>query len=129
MASSLETIDGDIVKQILSSPPFITVEGVINFRDFGSLGAPNAPSSEGNNLKIKPGLLFRSGELTKLSDSGKETLKKLGITTVFDLRSDLEIKKYQSATPDIEGVTFLRVPVSERDEYDPMALATRLVFW
>lgn len=123
--NEFDALDAELVKTVLSNPPFVEVDGVINFRDFGSLDAPNASSSEGARLRVKPGVLFRSGELTKLSASGKETLEKLGVRTVFDLRSDVEIKKYQSATPDIEGVTFVSVPVSERDEYDPMALATR----
>lgn len=61
----------------------------------------------------------------RLSDKGQATLRDLGLTTVFDLRSESEIQKYQSATPDIAGVRFVHVPVTDSDEYDPMALATK----
>ena len=128
--SGLQVPDEEVVQRTLSSPPFHTVEGVINFRDFGILSSP--PISHQNLEKssqippIRPGVLFRSGELTRLTDKGKAKLKELGITTVFDLRSESEIRKYQSSTPAIDGVRFVHVPVTDTEEYDPMALAARL---
>ncbi|KAI5116797.1 hypothetical protein M0805_001799 [Coniferiporia weirii] len=115
MALGPEQLDASLVQRTLSSPPFHVVDGVINFRDLGaSSGA------------VKPGILFRSGELTRLSQSGTEELKKLGITTVFDLRSAGEVKKHQSATPKIDGVRLVHVPVSDKDEFDPMVLAAKV---
>lgn len=119
--------DPELVRRTLSSPPFHTVEGVINFRDFGLLSDSDSFNNEkgGNAPHIRPGVLFRSGELVRLTDKGKTALSDLGVTTVFDLRSESEIRKYQSATPDIPGVRFVHVPVTDSDEYDPMALATK----
>lgn len=126
---NLELPDPELVRRTLSSPPFHTVEGVINFRDFGILSDSDSTKKEkgGHAPPIRPGVLFRSGELMRLTDKGKATLKDLGVTTVFDLRSQSEIQKYQSATPDIAGVRFVHVPVTDSDEYDPMALATKSV--
>ncbi|THH10695.1 hypothetical protein EW145_g1158 [Phellinidium pouzarii] len=115
MVSVLGALDADLVQRILNSPPFHSVDGVINFRDLGS-----------SSGAITPGILFRSGELTRLSQRGKDELKALGVATVFDLRSQSEITKYSSATPEIDGVRFVHVPVSDKDEYDPMALAARV---
>ncbi|EJD02451.1 uncharacterized protein FOMMEDRAFT_87510 [Fomitiporia mediterranea MF3/22] len=121
----LHVPDEDLVKRTLSSPPFHSVEGVINFRDFGILSFPPDSAVCDEIPHIRSGFLFRSGELSRLTDKGKATLKKLGITTIFDLRSGSEIRKYQSTTPDVDGIRFVRVPVSENDEYDPMALASK----
>lgn len=103
----------------LSSPPFIPVEGVINFRDLG-LSSTN---------QIHPGLLFRSGELTHLTPAGADTLaSSLHIRAVFDLRSETEVNTFASRTPDapaLRNVQFFNVPVSDGIEYDPAVLAAR----
>ncbi|KAL5529712.1 hypothetical protein ACEPAG_5697 [Sanghuangporus baumii] len=131
--AKLQLPDSGLVRRILSSPPFHTVDGVINFRDFGIPSFPSASGyvprideKAGEVPHIRPGVLFRSGEPARLTEKGKATLKELGITTIFDLRSEVEIRKYQSSTPEIEGVRFVHVPVSDSGEYDPMALAARV---
>ena len=115
-----DEFDPAVVQKTLSSPPFIPVEGVINFRDLGL--------SAGGST-IRPGLLFRSGELTRLSPRGAATLaRELGVRTVFDLRSETEVTKFASATPAVDGlddVTFVRAPVSEGINFDPATLAMR----
>ena len=55
--------------------------------------------------------------------SGKAELKALGITTIFDLRSDTEIQKYKSPLPSIEGVEILRTPVFRTEDYSPEMMA------
>lgn len=117
--SAQEELDAATVQKTLASPPFVPVEGVINFRDIG------LSSGSGSQTAIRPGLLFRSGELARLTPHGADTLKQLGVRTVFDLRSDSEVAKYSSATPSVEGVEDVRVPVSDKDEYDPGILAAR----
>lgn len=50
---------------ILSLPPFVTVEGVVNIREVGGLSAhPHGI--------LKPGLIFRSGELSRIFKAGKD---------------------------------------------------------
>lgn len=109
-------IDEAVVKKTLSSPPFINVEGIINFRDFGALPS-TLPSV--TPLSIRAGYLFRSGELKRLTDAGKETLRQLGIKKVFDLRLDFEIKEFNAATPEVDGVHFVRLPVAAVQDYKP----------
>ena len=135
--AKLQLPDPDLVRRILSSPPFLTVDGVINFRDFGLPSFPSnhishtsgkeSVEARGEIPRIRRGVLFRSGEPARLTEKGKATIKQLGITTIFDLRSEVEIHKYKSSTPEIEGVRFVHVPVSDSGEYDPMALAARCV--
>jgi protein-tyrosine phosphatase len=42
---------------------------------------------------IRPGVLYRSSELSKLSDDGRAVFKRLGITDVADLRSHQEVQR------------------------------------
>ncbi|KAI0386853.1 protein-tyrosine phosphatase-like protein [Hypomontagnella monticulosa] len=78
---------------VLTSPPFVFVDGTFNTRDIGLV--PGSP--------MRAGFAFRSGALARLTDNGKAVLEgKLGIKRVFDLRSPEE----RSAGPDppLEGV-------------------------
>ena len=93
------------------------IEGVFNIRDFGA----GYPTSQGN-ARVKPLFLFRSGEPSRITSKGIEQLKTYGIRIVFDLRADVEIKKYNTATPEIEGVEFVRSSILE-EALDPVGIA------
>jgi hypothetical protein len=54
---------------------------------------------------------------------GKSRMRDLGITTVFDLRSDTEIRKYGTPQPTIEGVEVLWTPVFKTEDYSPEMMA------
>jgi protein-tyrosine phosphatase len=60
------------------------LSGAWNFRDVST-------STSG---AIRPGLLFRAGELTKLDDTGLDQLRTLAVTDVADLRSPPEVIKH-----------------------------------
>ncbi|MCK9424031.1 MAG: tyrosine-protein phosphatase [Bacteroidales bacterium] len=66
------------MKTILKTQP--------NFRDLGQI-----PVVDGR--KIKPGLLFRSGELFSLSDEDISTLEKIPLQMIIDLRAQREIDR------------------------------------
>lgn len=100
------TLSPDEVEKVLSNHPFVTVEGVINIRDVGGY-----PSGLYTSRIVKPLSVIRSGEPTRIADSGKQQLRALGIRKIFDLRADVEIKTYQSETPDIEGIDIVRAPI------------------
>lgn len=55
--------------------------------------------------------------------AGKEQLRELGITTVYDLRSDTEIEKYKTPCPNIEGIDVVRIPVFKLEDYSPEMMA------
>jgi len=115
-----EKLDDELVQKTLGAAPFVPVEGVINFRDFGAL------QTDDSNLFIKQKYLFRSGELTRLSENGKDALRKLGVKAVFDLRTKAEVERYKSTTPAIEGIQVVHAPVFEKDEIDHLGLAAFL---
>ena len=50
-------------------------------------------------------------------------MRELGITKVFDLRSDTEIEKYDTPVPEIEGIEIIRAPVFQKEDYSPEMMA------
>ncbi|KAI4861420.1 protein-tyrosine phosphatase-like protein [Hypoxylon rubiginosum] len=78
---------------VLTSPPFVFVDGTFNTRDLGLV--PGSP--------LRAGFAFRSGALFRLTDNGRAVLEgKLGIKRVFDLRSPEE--RGVAPDPELEGV-------------------------
>ena len=64
----------------------LALNGAFNFRDLGGY-----KTKDGNTLR--KGLLFRSDDLWRLSDSDILQLKDLGINSVIDLRSQIETNR------------------------------------
>ncbi|AFJ37928.1 tyrosine-protein phosphatase [Mycobacterium intracellulare] len=82
------------------------LSGAWNFRDVSD-GAP----------ALKPGRLFRSGELSGLDDDGRATLSRLGITDVADLRAAREVaRRGPGLVPD--GVEVHLLPFPDLGEQD-----------
>jgi hypothetical protein len=78
---------------VLSSPPFVFVDGTFNTRDLGLV--PDSP--------LRANYAFRSGALGQLTDNGKAVISgKLGVKRIFDLRSPEE--RSRMPDPDIDGV-------------------------
>ena len=50
-------------------------------------------------------------------------MKDLGVKTVYDLRSDTEIERYETPCPEIEGVEIVRIPVFKVEDYSPQMMA------
>ncbi|OBF43663.1 phosphotyrosine protein phosphatase [Mycobacterium sp. 852002-50816_SCH5313054-b] len=60
---------------------------------------------------LRPGRLFRSGELSRLDDEGRATLRRLGITDVADLRASREVaRRGPGLVPDGVEIHLLPVP-------------------
>ncbi|KAF8161799.1 protein-tyrosine phosphatase-like protein [Mycena galopus ATCC 62051] len=104
---------------VLSSPPFVTIEGVINVRTIGGYKV-------GASHLVNPKLVFRSGEVSGITETGKEQLLALGIRRVFDMRTNLEINSYKTAPADIPGVELVRVPVGKEDPWEAGSVEKRL---
>jgi hypothetical protein len=131
--SELAPLDADLLADVLSKHPFVTIDGVCNVRDLGMV-----PVADGEYV-TRSGFLYRSGELSGVTQhgvchsfpraivviprAGKEQLRALGVTTIFDLRSDTEIAKYDAATPQIAGVTVFHAPVFAKEDYSPERMA------
>jgi protein-tyrosine phosphatase len=84
------------------------LSGAWNFRDVSeSVGVSG----------LRPGRLFRSSELSRLDDDGRETLRRLGITDVADLRASREVaRRGPGQVPDGIDVHLLPFPDLGEDE-------------
>ncbi|KAL1659152.1 protein-tyrosine phosphatase-like protein [Schizophyllum commune] len=101
-------------------PPFVNVPGIVNFRSVGGFATSHSAS------RVKPAAFYRSGDISRITDAGKQQLVALGIKRIFDLRKTSEGDSYGTSDPTIPGVEFVHVPVSETEAYDPLGLAMRL---
>jgi protein-tyrosine phosphatase len=76
------------------------LSGAWNFRDVAD-----------GTAGLRPGRLFRSGELSRLDDDGRATLLQLGITDVADLRANREVaRRGPGRVPDGIDVHLLPFP-------------------
>ncbi len=82
------------------------LQGAWNFRDVAdSTGV------------LRPGRLFRSGELSDLADDGRDELRRLRITDVADLRSRREVQRHgPGRVPDGVDIHLLPIPDLGPDE-------------
>ena len=86
--------------------PWIDLEVPVNFRDLG--GTP----VEGGT--VTHGLVYRSDSLVGLSTNDVRQLsQELGIRTVFDLRSESEVKIGRTELADL-GIAYHHLPIGQR---------------
>jgi hypothetical protein len=99
---------------VLKKFPFYTVDKVANVREIGGYSSSQLDSS-GASLAVQKGRIFRSGELTYITNKGAETLNQMGVRKVFDLRADVEIKEFDAPPVDLKavGIDVERVGVAE----------------
>ncbi|CZR62857.1 related to protein-tyrosine phosphatase [Phialocephala subalpina] len=106
-------------------PPFIEVAGIPNFRDVGGYKVASP-----ENHSIRREVIYRCGEPSQVTKDGVDTMKRLGITHIYDLRSIPEIERNKAAgrggIVEWEGCERVFVPVFKDQDYSPEALATRL---
>lgn len=91
------------------------MESIHNFRDFGGCKTKNGTS-------LKKGLLYRSGDLSKASDSDIDYIASLGIKTVCDLRSEFERQKEPDRIPVAKPFTFFNIPMRPIVDYHGRSL-------
>ncbi|KAJ7072922.1 protein-tyrosine phosphatase-like protein [Mycena amicta] len=102
----MPSTDDSEISRILSSAPFLLIDGVVNLRSIGGYSCDSGG--------VHPTLLLRSGELSYITPAGKEQLRALGVRRVFDLRSDFELKNFSGLTT-IDGVEVVRAPMGGKD--------------
>ena len=91
------------------------MDSINNFRDFGGYITQNG-------TRLKKGLLYRSGDLSKASDADLEYIASLGIKTVCDLRSETERRKEPDRIPVAKPFTFFNVPMHPIIDYHGRSL-------
>jgi protein-tyrosine phosphatase len=92
---------------------WIDVNGVSNFRDMGGY-----PAGGGT---VKNGVLFRSGDLSKISADGMGDLRRLGIVTVVDLRIESgdssRIEELSGGAVTVKRLAMRADPIKDRNDY------------
>lgn len=78
------------------------VPGAMNFRDIGGLSSAGA--------RTRSGVLYRSGNLADIGESGRATLQRLGVRRIIDLRDDEEVRRSPSLVEGLDVAT-RRVPL------------------
>ncbi|MFJ2863017.1 tyrosine-protein phosphatase [Kitasatospora sp. NPDC087314] len=88
---------------------FIDIPGVRNFRDAGGIGA------------LRRGVLYRSGSFHTLTEEGARRLKDLGLRTVLDLRSPVELEVWPDLRHglDLESLNLPTLPANREDVDQP----------
>lgn len=85
------------------------LQGSWNFRDV----------ADGTGV-LRAGRLFRSGELSELSDDGRDALRRLLVTDVADLRARREVQRHgPGQVPDDVVIHLLPIPNLAPDEDNP----------
>ncbi len=82
----------------------VPLDGAFNFRDFGGL------ETRGGR-PMKAGLLFRSDELSRLSEQDLERLGRLGLKSVCDLRTPNERQSKPDRLPPGAEIRSVHVPI------------------
>lgn len=79
------------------------LDGAPNFRPVAGLPA-------GAGRRLRPGVLFRSGELSALTRQDLDRLKTLGIRLICDLRSASERRQFPTAWPELAPARTATLP-------------------
>ncbi len=96
----------------------VVVDGAPNFRDVGGY-------ETADGRRVRYGKLFRSGMLVGVSDDGVATLDALGIRTVVDLRTQVEVDALgPDRLPEGTRVVQIRIPSAGADPMVVEALKT-----
>lgn len=85
----------------------IFLKGTFNFRDLGGY-----KTKEGRT--VKKGMLFRSGNLSRLTEKDIVIVNQLGIRKICDLRGVDEIEKFPD--PVIDGAAWHHTPILSEDK-------------
>lgn len=127
---SVQPAKSDVDKTKVTSfpmPPFVHVQGVSNFRSIGGYPIESSTSTaeaKHSRFSTRHNFIYRSADPSYITPAGRSQVTALGITTVYDLRSQPEIdkqmaKKPSSPAPIGEGVVRYFTPVFAHDVRSP----------
>jgi hypothetical protein len=94
--------------------PFISVEGLANVRGIGDW--PIVDETGNATGKIRSGIYFRGPDTSPITPNGEATLRRVGVKTIFDLRSQPQIDR-AGGYREIEGISRIWCPVFAAEEY------------
>lgn len=81
----------------------------LNFRDLGG-------TATADGRRVKPGLLFRSGDFFSLSDEDVLSLEQMGLATIIDFRASREIaRRPDRQVPGVKELIHIDIHDAARD--------------
>lgn len=84
----------------------VELEGCCNFRDLGGY-----PTSDGRRTRWRR--LFRADGLTQLTEPDLAVLRELGVRSVIDLRTELEVEARGRFQADAGGIEYHHLPLTD----------------
>jgi protein-tyrosine phosphatase len=84
----------------------LSFEGCFNFRDLGGY-----PAADGTHTRWRR--LFRADGLTRLTEGDLAILEDLGVSTVIDLRTDLEVETQGRFSAEADGIAYHHLPLTD----------------
>ena len=103
---------------VITAERRVPLEGAVNFRDLGGYETTDG-------LRLKWGRIFRSDSLSRLTNSDRCLLKRIGIRLAFDLRTPLEVELEPDQLPEDDSIEYLHLPIIH-EEFDTFAALNRI---
>jgi len=113
-------IENEKSERIILSERRIPLKKQPNFRDIGGL-----PTADGR--RVKWGLIYRSGKLSKLNNSDLDYFANLGIEKVYDFRNNIEVEEDPDRYPEEVAIDYIRLPIGDPagEEYEELVRQLR----
>jgi protein-tyrosine phosphatase len=89
---------------IITAERLVPLQGSWNFRDLGGY-------QTSNGSRVKWGQIFRSDNLSNLTDRDLKVLKRMGVKLVCDFRTPTELNRWPDRLPDDDSIDYLHLPI------------------
>ena len=89
---------------VITAERLVPLQGSWNFRDLGGY-------KTSNGSRVKWGQIFRSDNLSNLTERDQALLKRIGIKLVCDLRTPPELNRWPDRLPDDDSIDYLQLPI------------------
>jgi len=89
---------------VVTAERLVPLQGSWNFRDLGGYRTSNGS-------QVKWGQIFRSDNLSNLTDRDLTILKRIGIKLVCDFRTPTELNRWPDRLPDDDSIDYLQLPI------------------
>jgi protein tyrosine/serine phosphatase len=97
----------------------LEVSGTFNVRDAGGMG-----TSDGGT--VRSGVLYRSGDLGRLTPEGADRLRSLGVGLIVDLRTTREIERHGRFPFERHGIRYRHHSLVESRSVEPESMPAEL---
>ena len=101
-------LDGSDGRHAIVAERGVPIEGAVNFRDLGGYATDDG-------RRVRWGRLFRSGHLSKLTDTGLADFTRLGVEIVCDFRLVTERANEDMQLPDGIELDAIEIPPAVKD--------------